>query len=51
MGRARRSQLLLLSGLMVARGASGSPEELQMVVDYLAKYLGPKVPVNAASKP
>jgi quinoprotein glucose dehydrogenase len=36
---------------MVQRGASGSPPELQMVVDYLAKYLGPKAPVSAGSKP
>ncbi len=36
---------------MVQRGASGSREELHMVVDYLAKYLGPRAPVSAGSKP
>jgi hypothetical protein len=36
---------------MVQRGASGSTEELHMVVDYLANYLGPKAPVSAGSKP
>ncbi|MFL6447931.1 MAG: PQQ-binding-like beta-propeller repeat protein [Bryobacteraceae bacterium] len=36
---------------MVQRGASGSPEELRTVVDYLSKYLGPRAPVTAGSKP
>jgi quinoprotein glucose dehydrogenase len=36
---------------MVQRGAFASPAQLQTVLDYLSKYLGPKAPVNAGSKP
>ena len=34
---------------MVSRGASGTPEEFQSVLHYLARYRGPTVYVNSAT--
>lgn len=35
---------------MVSRGAEGSDAELEKIVDYLAKTLGPKLAVNRATE-
>jgi hypothetical protein len=49
--RMTRDEWRLVVGDMVQRGATGSPEEIQTVVDYLSRYLGQNSPVSAGSKP
>ena len=49
--RMTRDEWRLVVGDMVQRGATGSPDEIQTVVDYLSKYLGQNSPVSAGAKP
>ena len=49
--RMSRDEWKLVVNDMVQRGATGSPEEIQTVLDYLSKYLGQSSPVNPNAKP
>jgi len=49
--RMTREEWRLFVGDMVQRGATGSPDEIQTVVDYLSRYLGQNSPVSAGSRP
>jgi hypothetical protein len=49
--RMTRDEWGLVVGDMVQRGATGSAEEIQTVVNYLSKYLGQKSRVSAVTKP
>lgn len=49
--RMTRDEWKLVVGDMVQRGATGSSDEIQTVVDYLSRYLGQNSPISAGTKP
>jgi hypothetical protein len=44
-----RDEWRLVVGDMVQRGATGSSEEIQTVLDYLSKYLAQNSPISAGA--
>jgi glucose dehydrogenase len=49
--RMTRDEWRLVVGDMVQRGATGTSEEIQIVVDYLSRYLGQNSPISAGTEP